>query len=265
MIPNWFYSLSIPVTVLLCSVLFVGITLLAGVFVRPRLILLLKGQPDHNLSVGYFLGFFNLMNGLLLSLLAVATYQNHANVERIVVRESASLAALYRDVSSLPEPHRSDLQSMLRDYTKYIINEAWPMQQRGLVPEQGTALMDTFQKRLIDVSPANHVQEMLQAAGFRQFNEYTEWRRLRLYSVKSDMPSILWYAVGIGLLLHFAIFLFLNLRATTYLILGSLISFFTGTVICMILLLDHPFVGPFGVSAEPFQILYDGLMRLRSG
>jgi hypothetical protein len=71
------------------------------------------------------------------------------------------------------------------------------------------------------------------------------------------MPAVLWYAVGIGLGLHLALFLFLELRTRTLLVLGGVISFFAGTVVCMILLLDHPFRGPFGASVQPFQLLHD--------
>lgn len=254
---SWFYDLPIAASVLLASLSFVAITLVAGLFVRPRLSGLMQDQPDRNTSVGYFLAFFNLMNGLLLSLLAVATYQNHANVERIVVRESASLAALYRDVSSLPQPARGELQDILLNHTRIVIEEDWPIQRRGHVPTHGTEIMDQLQTRMIAFKPENRVQEMVQAAAFRQFNDYIEWRRLRLHSVKSDMPSVLWYAVGIGLAMHLALFLFLELRTATFLVLGGVTSFFAGTVVCMILLLDHPFRGPFGASVGPFLLLHD--------
>jgi len=44
--------------------------------------------------------------GLLAGLVAVATYQNYSDVERTVSREGASLAAMYRDISSYPQPIR---------------------------------------------------------------------------------------------------------------------------------------------------------------
>ena len=58
--------------------------------------------------VGDFLQYFGVIYGLLLGLLAVATYQNLSDVEKTVGNEASSLAALYRDVSAYPEPARSD-------------------------------------------------------------------------------------------------------------------------------------------------------------
>ena len=80
---------------------------------------------------GDFLQYFGVIYGLLLGLLAVATYQNHTDVEKAVSSEASSLAALYRDVTAYPEPQRTDLKNLLREYTRYVIEEAWPLQRRG--------------------------------------------------------------------------------------------------------------------------------------
>jgi hypothetical protein len=53
--------------------------------------------------------------GLLLGLLAVATYQNHTDVEKAVSSEASSLAALYRDVTAYPEPQRTELKTLLKE------------------------------------------------------------------------------------------------------------------------------------------------------
>jgi hypothetical protein len=52
-----------------------------------------------------------------------------------------------------------------------------------------------------------------------------------------------------------------RLRLDLHLLLGGLISFFTGTMICLIVLLDNPYRGELGVSSEAFQLIYDQLMN----
>lgn len=249
---EWIYELSPLAIMILCSALFILTAWAGAVFIRPWLSLILRGQPDLNFSIGYFLSFFNLVDGLLLSLLAVATFQNHANVERIVVREATALSTLYHNVTSLPDPLRAELQGLIRDYTQEIVNTAWPQQQRGQVPKDQSAIMDNFQRRLVTFQPATKTQELIFAATLRQLGEYVEARQLRLFSVRSNLPMILWYAVGVGIIIHSIFLCGLDLKLRPYLIFATLISLFNGTVICMILLLNHPFRGPFGVSAAPF-------------
>ena len=258
---DWFYELSPATTMLSCSALFVALAWAGAVFLRPWLSIALRGQPDLNFSIGYFLSFFNLVDGLLLSLLAVATYQNHANVERIVVREATALSVLYHNVSSLPDPHRTELQRLLRDHTQEIVHVVWPLQQRGLAPRSHTAIIDEFQRRFLAFEPQTKTQEAIFVATLRQLGEYVEARQQRLFSVRSNLPMILWYAVGIGIVVHSIFLCGLDLRLRPYFIFATLISFFNGTVICMILLLNHPFRGPFAVSAAPFVLQQDHMPK----
>src|SRR3954471_17923230 len=127
----WLYDIPTLLTVALFAAVFVGVcwlgTIVSRSFVRSRF----HKDRGMNEIVGDFLQYFGVIYGLLLGLLAVATYQNHADVEKTVGNEAASLAALYRDVSSYPEPKRSELEALLRDYTRYVIDEAWPLQPRG--------------------------------------------------------------------------------------------------------------------------------------
>ena len=86
--------------------------------------------------------------GLALALIAVNVFETYADVSKIISQEATALAVLYRDVSSYPEPIRSQLQKELRDYVDYTIHEAWPLQQRGQVPSAGIERMNRFQSML---------------------------------------------------------------------------------------------------------------------
>jgi hypothetical protein len=47
-----------------------------------------------------------------------------------------------------------------------------------------------------------------------------------------------------------------DLRLRTHLLLGGAISFFTGTMICLIVLLDNPYRGAVGVSPYASELIY---------
>ncbi len=104
---------------------------------------------------------------LLLGLLAVAAYTSHSATGDQV---TASLAALYRDVSGLPQPVRGDLQGILRRYTREVIDVGWPAQRAGVVPTTGSALMAQFNDELHAVKPAGLGQQTLHAQAMAQAN-----------------------------------------------------------------------------------------------
>ena len=51
-----------------------------------------------------------------------------------------------------------------------------------------------------------------------------------------------------------------DLKLRTHLVLGAAISFFTGTMICLIVLLDSPYRGEVGVSPQAFELIYNQMM-----
>lgn len=86
--------------------------------------------------------------------MAVSVSQTYSDVSKIISGEATALAALYRDVSSYPEPVRQRVQNELRDYVRYVIHDAWPLQRQGKVPGGGVERMDRFQAVLVAFEPA---------------------------------------------------------------------------------------------------------------
>ena len=212
-----------------------------------------------NEILGDFLQYFGVIYGLLLGLLAVATYQNHTDVEKAVAGEASSLAALYRDISAYPEPDRTDLKNAIREYTRSTIEDAWPLQRKGIDPWKVNRAAP-IHTRLGQFEPQTKGQEALHDAALRQFNEFFEDRRLRIYSVTAGIPVIMWYTVAVGALLNMVLIWLFDLRLSTHLLLGGLISFFTGTMISLIVLMDNPFRGEVGVSPQAFELIYQQMM-----
>jgi len=130
----WIYELPILSVVSLFALVFVGVCWLGIILFRRFVVRRIHHETRLNEILGDFLQYFGVIYGLLLGLLAVATYQNHTDVEKAVAGEASSLAALYRDISSYPEPDRTELKAVIREYTRSTIEDAWPLQRQGVDP-----------------------------------------------------------------------------------------------------------------------------------
>jgi hypothetical protein len=191
----------------------------------------------------------------------VATYQNAANVDDNVAREAASLGALYRDVSSYPQPIRADLQKRLQDYTRFVIDKAWPAQRRGEVPQGSVQMMDEFQQVLTQFEPATKGQEIVHAETLRQFNDMILLRRLRINAIHAGIPGVMWYVVAVGAVINTLLILSFRMRFDIHLVIGGMLSFFVGVVIFMIAAMDNPFRGEVSVGPDAFELIYTSLMK----
>jgi hypothetical protein len=257
-----FFELPLSVSGPLIILLLVGFGL-AGLnlirrYVLPRLEIDVKDSEFSGALAQCVMVFY----GLTVGLIAVNVFQTHSEVSNITSREATSLAALYRDVSSYPEPVRSKLQAGLRGYTEQIINEAWPLQQRGKTPTGGVELMNTFQVDLTTAEPATEAQKLLFAETLSAYNRMIDARRARVASVSTALPGVMWLVIVFGAAISLtATFFFRVNDARLHGMLVGLLAMFVGLVIFVILALDRPYHGDLGVGPEPYQLIYEQLMK----
>jgi len=237
-------------------------SLLGLVFVRRWVLPRLHIEVHDSEFIGAMVQAVMVFYGLAVALMAVSVWQTYADVSRIVSAEATGIAALYRDVSTYPEPARSRLQTDLRDYVEYVITEAWPLQQRGQVPAGGVALIDRFQAELAGFEPASESQKLLHAETLGAYNRMIQARRLRLDAVGTGLPSVLWFVIVAGAFISLSTTFFFRVQdARLHATLVTLLATFIALVIFMILSLDRPFRGHLGLPPDPYQLIYDQLMQ----
>jgi hypothetical protein len=259
--PNWLYDVETSTMVAIVSAFFVGATWLGTLFIRPFVRTFVRRQPGANDLVAYLLGAHGVYFGILLGLLSVEAYGNFTSSEDLVEEEASRLAALYRDSSAYPPPIRNDLTDVLRQYTRFIIEEAWPQQQKGIIPKEGVAFINRYQDTLLSFEPKNKAQEILHAETLGLFNATVEARRKRIDAIESEIPDILWYVVYIGAAINLLLIWLLDMRLMTQLFLGGIISFFLAALIALVGAMDKPFRGEVSVSADPYKDVYQQLMK----
>ena len=260
--PGWIFDLPLwivgPVLVL-ATVAYA----LAGLWlVRRRVLPRLQISDKDSEFSGSLMQAVMVFYGLAVALIAVSVWQNHADVSRTVSQEATAIAALYSDVSGFPEPVRPVLQQELRDYVRYIIDEAWPLQRRGEVPAGGVAMMDRIEATLVSFEPATNGQMLLHAEALRAFNEVIEAQRLRLDAVGTSLPAVMWLVIVAGAAIGLGSTFFFRVEdARLHAIQVGMLAMFIALVIFMIFAFDRPFRGNLGVSPESYELIHAQLMR----
>jgi hypothetical protein len=249
-LPNWLLAL---MTVAVTAA--VG---LIGMYTTRRFVRRVHGdRHSHNEFVGYFLGAVCVFYGITLGLLAVATWQNYSDVETRVGEEAAVVGALFRDVSGFPDPERGVLQSDLRQYTRRVIDVAWPLQRRGVVPQDEGVTLSNFQNHLIAFEPTTESQKAIYGEALRGFNQVAQLRGRRLQSVHGGLAAPIWIVVYAGAFVNIAVTWFFDMRnQRMHFWLTLFLSVLLGLLIYLLGALDSPFRGDIGVSPEPFEIMY---------
>lgn len=200
--------------------------------------------------------------GITLGPIAVGAWSASREAEDKVAGEAAELAGLYRDVSCLPDPVRGELQDILRRYTCYTIDEAWPLQRAGKVPGKGVGIMTELTAALARFEPRNGAGEVLMQECFDQFNRFHAARRLRLQAVESGLPAVLWVVVFAGAAITIGMmWCFVMASTRVHALFVGLLAALLALLIFITAAMDNPFRGAFGLGAEPFELTYEQLMQ----
>jgi hypothetical protein len=258
----WVYDLPIWIFGLLTVAVTTAVGL-AGFWATRKWVRRIHGdEHSHNEIVGYYLGAVCLFYGITLGLLAVGTWQVYADVGAKVDEEASALAALYRDVQSFPDPRRVELQTDLREYARQVIDVAWPMQRRGIVPRNAGASLTAFQTHLTVFEPVTEGQKTLLAEAYREFDRIVELRRIRLKSVVAGLPAPMWSVVLVGAFLNIAVTWFFDMRSRSmHFWMTVMFSGLLGLLIFLLAAMDNPFRGEISVGPEAFELVYQQSMR----
>jgi len=259
--PDLVYDIPAQQLAVLFSVLALLAVLVGLLVVKPVMRLVFGTGPDFNQSLGFAASGFNLFYGLLLGLLVVSAYQNSEKVRQAIQAEALSLGALYADMETYPEPLRSDMRAMMRDYVLYTVHRDWPAHRAGGFLDGGANRTDGMRQLLAAYEPPSEGRVILHQEVMRAFRDFNEARQARLAGVIAEIPDILWYAVLVGAGVNVMLLCLIRMRPYTQFMIGAITTFFLGVILFVIVTLDAPLKGVSALAPTPFETLWDRGMR----
>ena len=252
--PNWIIGA-------LFVAVFVAVTWIGIFLTRATVHSWFHREPRANEMVGLALSSYFVLFGLLLGLLAVATYQNYSNIGDIVEKEASSMSALYRDFSAYPQPIRGQLQDALREYARYTIEEGWQQQRKGIPPKGEPERSALIAKTLLGFEPSNEAEKVFHVEALRQSTRRVELSRARMSNVALGLPAVLWWVVAFCALMNVILIWIQDMEIHVHLILGAVLASILGAVIFLIAELDNPFRGEVSIGPEAITRVYETVMK----
>lgn len=240
----------------------VGAVFAGILLVKPILRLFVgRGDPTINEAIGYGTASFSLFYALLTGLLTVASYQNRERVEQHVLSEAGAVGALYAAMDVYPEPLRSEVKTMLRDYVLFTLHRDWAAHRIGRYLNGGTNRADALRIKLASFAPASPAMQVVHTETLQLMAAFVSARQDRLNGTITRIPPVLWYAVLVGAVLNLLIIVLLRIKLIAHLLLGAISAFFLGVVLYVITILDDPLRGAAGLQPVAFEMLWERQMR----
>jgi protein-S-isoprenylcysteine O-methyltransferase Ste14 len=188
----------------LATALYVILTVFVPVLVAVVGLLLVQRlvppdrREEHNNVAGFIYAVLGVAYAVLLAFMLIAVWQDYNTAQTTVESEANELAGVYFLASRLPESDRTNIQDLAWMYARVVVEEEWPMMERGQTSPRADSLLRQLRLTLLEFDPRTRGEQVLYERGLTQVHDAVDARRSRLLEVREGIPNLLWVVLVIG-------------------------------------------------------------------
>ena len=211
-------------------------------------------REEHNDVAGFIYAVLGVAYAVLLAFMLIAVWQDYKMAQTNVESEAHELAGVYFLASQLPEPQRTRLQDLARTYVRVVVEEEWPMMERGKTSSRADSLLRQLRLKLLQFDPRTRGEQVLYERGLTQLHDAVDARRSRLLELREGIPHLLWVVLVVGGVITVSFTYLFGLKSN---LAHALMVAALTLLICGILFtigeFDYPFSGVVEIRPEAFK------------
>src|SRR5271156_6451053 len=205
----------------------------------------------NNEIAGFKFATVGVIYAVLLAFSVIVVWEKFNDAQTSVAEEAGATAALFRYADG-KEPEAVALRTALVNYLKTIIDEEWPAMGLESEAHGVTAALNKLYSTALALNQSGARDTADMSEVFRQIDQVTAARRIRLHLATGLVPDVIWIALFAGALLTIGFTLFFgseNLLAQVSM--TGVLSLLVTVGLVVILSIDHPFTGPVFIHPDP--------------
>ena len=217
---------------------------------------------EKNLGAGG--SVFSIVAGLhavLAAFILISLFDAANGAEEQVQKEANSLVAVNWASDSLPEPAKTKVDDLIRDYVSTVVQDEWPRMRDGeTVDNEGWTRLNQIRDTIAAAAPEGDWQQDRKAEAANQLWEVYQARQERLDAADNGVNPVVWLAllIGTGLSLLFP-YLFRGPTLTSQLLITITLTSTLVLLLFAIWQLQNPFSGGVLIPSDAFSSALDRL------
>jgi hypothetical protein len=235
------------ITVILPAVLVVLVAVLRG---RRRTVA--TGDFDSD-SVSFAGGVISALFTVVLAFYVVFAWQLGADIGSDASAEADAVVDAHWQADVLPEPDRSTLQTLLREYASSVAYDEWPALVKGEDDPRPAELIEALRTGFGAVPASGGAADTAREQGIRDVRQIADNHRSRVDSATSSDPFtdalLVGTLVGAALMIVFPLLVGVSTRRANIVVMAILAAV-VGATVFVVLQLMRPLDGPFGVGPD---------------
>lgn len=207
-----------------------------------------------NALTGNLLSVVGTLYAVLLGLIVVDALVRFEQAIDVVQGESNALADIFLLAKKLPANERDRLQAACKTYVHEVVEEEWPLMERGLVSPKARETAFSLTRCLDRFEPSTESEKVVYPMILEQIRQVWDFRRERCGTALYGIPAVEWFALIVG---GAVMVVFAGLFPARSVSLQRFLTALAALLICLNLylvsLFGYPFSGELTVSSRPFE------------
>ena len=253
---NWIYKKT-NIQILLILVLFF-VTILD---LLPRLLQCLPifspTQDSTRLGLALF-GSIITLSGLLIGFLLNQAQSNFREVQNLVSQEAGRINNLDRLLTRFGDPMMAPIRVELFAYMNSIVDDEWPLLQKGKGSSKTHMLWRDISRRLMSIEPQSNRQTAMYTDIIKKSEEVAESREARIEHANIRLPGLFWVVILICMLALLGINT-LFLPSDSFFLGLKILPVTMGALISLLVITDQPFKGQNSVQPDAFHKIIESI------
>jgi len=210
-----------------------------------------ENLAKNNDIAGFKFATVGVIYAVLLAFTVIAVWEKFSEAQSAVADEAGAISALDHFAEG-KSPEAAALRTALVGYLNAAITDEWPIMAREGESPATVHALDSLYQAAIALSRTESSGTADMAEVFRQVDEVTAARRVRLHLATGLVPYVIWIALFMGALLTVGFTLFFGSEnPLAQVSMTGVLSILVTTGLVVILSIDHPFTGPVYIHPEP--------------
>ena len=242
-------------SVVIASLIIVGTTVLSvgGLLLARKLVNFQSLRPAHDVG-GYLLSVIGTLYAVLLGFVVVDAMQQYQHARQITEVEADTLADVYVMANRLPEPKRSEIQTLCHHYVDQVMATEWAaMSQGGFCPLARDKAVNLMQS-LVSFTPQTETEKLLYPIMVQESSVFWQNRQARILSADNHLPLFEWVALVAGAVIVILFTFFFGLEnLKLQVIMTAFLAILVSLNFSLLLFFAYPFNGDLMIRKRAFQ------------
>jgi len=195
---------------------------------------------------------------LLLSFIMLVVWERSNETHASASKEGSSAMGLYRDIKFYPDSLVSEeLMQVYLNFVYNVVDDEFPAMEKMKLSEKTSDALNRVFYKIEHLEPSTPFQIQLVAEMFKNLNELSTYRGLRITAMESEIAPALWLPMILGAFITIISSILLDIgHKRMHLLLNALLGGIIGAFLFIIILMDHPFTGSLGIKPKTYMQIF---------